>query len=152
MTPDGSLLRRGQAATKGASAISARDGYLWVVIRKHKQVVQLDAHTGRKLGFIASAADPRAIALSPGSVYVFQGDRTGTWVQRYDASTHSAEPPKIPVDGGTKRLSVRDGTLWVLVQDSGDGPDHIARYDAKTGTPVQPSVDVAAPVPEQCAA
>ena len=136
--PDGSLLRRAQAATIGGSTISRLGRYLWVPIPDRNEVVQLSAQTGERLGAIDTEAQPKAIALSPGSVYVSQSDGTETWVQRYEARTHQANNGKIPVPDGTRRLSVHNGTLWVLVQDPGDGPDRIARYDAETGDEQDP--------------
>ena len=131
--PDGSFLRRAQATTKGGSTISQLGRYLWVPIPGRNEVVQLSAQTGERLGAIDTEAQPNAIALSSGSVYVSQSDGTETWVQRYDARTRQANNRRITVPQGTRRLSVRDGTLWVLVRDPGDGPDRIARYDTETG-------------------
>jgi serine/threonine protein kinase len=131
--PDGSLLRRAQATTVGGSTLSQLGRYLWVPIPDRDEVVQLNAQTGERLGAISTEARPRALALTPGSVYVSQSDGTNTWVQRYDARTRQANNHRIRVPQGARRLSIRDGTLWVLVQDPDDGPDRIARYDAETG-------------------
>ena len=141
VTADGSLRRRPQTATKGGSAIAALEPYMWVPIPDRDEVVQLDAKTGERRGAIDSDARPKAIALSSGSVYVSQSDGTATWVQRYDAGTRQEEGDRITVPQGTQRLSVREGTLWVLVREPGEGPDRIVRYDTETRVE-QESIDV----------
>jgi predicted Ser/Thr protein kinase len=129
--PSDRLVERGREATQGGRTISGDDRSLWIPVPEDRRVVQLDAKTGapEKVG-ITTQGTPKALAVSPDSVYVSQTDGTQTWLRRYDRATGGVRSQPIPVPEGTQRIALRD-VIWVLAQMP--GRDQVIRY-ADNGT------------------
>jgi streptogramin lyase len=99
-------------------AASGRD--LWALASRARQLVHLDARTGRRIGEpVALPSAANAVAATPDSVYVAVTQPVldpGDQILEFDART-GALRRSLGVRDGVRRLEVAAGWLWLLASD-----------------------------------
>ena len=116
----------------GLTGMAARGRSLWALASRDRQLVRLDARTGRRIG--------KAVTL-PGAMSAVAASRDSVWVTvitpgleppnqlvRIDPSTHAVLDTR-EITYGVRRIEILDGGLWLLASN----PARLTRIDLDTG-------------------
>ena len=105
---------------------------MWVIVSRERQLLRLDARSGRPVGPpIELPGVANAVAAGGSTVWVAVSQPTvhsGDLVLGFDAESGSLEQ-RLNVRHGVRRLLVAHGALWML----SSGPSRLARVDLRTG-------------------
>jgi serine/threonine-protein kinase len=94
----------------GADGVAVGEGFVWVLDREGKQVLQLDPDLMREITRFPVRDDPRAIAVGLGAVWVVnRGDAS---VTRIDPASRSMTTIRVGV--GLGNIIVDDTGVWVV--------------------------------------
>jgi len=103
----------------GLLGLAASGGDLWVLAARARQLVRLDARTGRRLGAVALPGASNAVAATPDAVYVavtLPDLDPGDQILEIDPRT-GATRRTLDVRDGVRRLQVVRGRLWLLASN-----------------------------------
>jgi serine/threonine protein kinase len=110
--------RFGPDLGRGASAIVADRGKVWIAYKTQNRVVQLDAETGDYIGQLNTPIGPTALAVGSTGLWVATQDRRDdpAYLRRYTRTGEFLE--ETPILNGVADMVHGAGAMWMAVEDT----------------------------------
>jgi sugar lactone lactonase YvrE len=121
--------RQGPELGRGATAIVADRGTVWIAYRPQNRVVQIDARTGLQIFEITTPIDPTAVAVGSTGLWIATQERRDDPAYLHHFTRDGTVPlygTPLPIANGVADLVHGAGAMWMAIEDTST----IRRYDA----------------------
>src|SRR5947208_3303642 len=112
-------------------AVAASGGRVWALVgpTSHARVVQIDAHSGRRIGLVHGASEPAAVAADRSGIWIV--DASGWLLHARQSDRRAGRVLRVPLGSrGAPVVALGLGDAWVS-----DG-NTLVRVDERTNRPL----------------